>query len=100
MAFVLGVGVAMAGDACCAAGKADGKCCSAGAMSNLVVKLSLSDDQAAKVKEICAKYATGERTAATTSNCMAEVATILTPEQAAKFKAMCEAKVCPVKKTE
>jgi Spy/CpxP family protein refolding chaperone len=99
-ALVLGVGVAMAGDACCSAGTADTKACSAGAMSNLVTKLSLTDEQAAKVKEICAKYSVGERTATTVSNCMAEVAKALTPEQAAKLKAMCEARGCPLKKAE
>ena len=100
IAFVMGIGVAMAGDACCSSGNADAKVCNAGSMSNLVAKLSLTDEQAAKIKEICAKHATGERTAATTSNCMAEVAKVLTAEQTAKFKAMCESRACPMKKAE
>jgi Spy/CpxP family protein refolding chaperone len=99
-AFVLGAGVAKGGDACCASGKDDAKACSAAAVSNLVAKLSLTDDQTAKVKDICAKYAQAERTAATASNCMAEVVQLLTPEQAAKFKEMSQGKVCPVQGTD
>jgi hypothetical protein len=97
---VLGAGVAMAGDACCAGVKADANACSSVAMSNLVVKLSLTDEQAAKVKGICAKYSQGECTATTASNCMVEVGKVLTPEQAAKFKAMCEVRACPIRKSE
>jgi Spy/CpxP family protein refolding chaperone len=98
-ALALGAGLAIAGDKC-SGGKADAKACRAGAVSNLITKLSLTDDQAAQVKGICAKYSQGERTATTASNCMSEVSKVLTPEQAAKLQAMCQGEGCPVKKAE
>ena len=100
VAFALGIGVAVAGDACCGTCKADAPTCSVATMSNLVVKLSLTDDQAAKVKDICAKYCQGEQTAAAMSKCSEEVEKLLTPDQAAKFKGMSECKTCPAVKPE
>ncbi len=97
LVFSLGVGPVVAQDACCAAPKKNERSCSAGAVSNLVVQLKLNADQAAKVQQVCAKYSQGEQTAAGTSNCMAEMSQILTSEQAAKLKAMCQGQGCPMK---
>ena len=98
--FVLSAGSAMAGEACCGRARARPKACSAAAVSNLVTKLSLTDEQAAKVQAICAKYSQAESPAAGAKACMAAVEKVLTPEQSAKFKEMCRAQGCPVKKAE
>lgn len=97
-AFVFGSGLA-ASAGCGGCAKPAAKACGGGAMTNMLTKLSLTDEQATQMKDICAKYAQLERTPATASNCMAEVAQILTPEQAEKLKAVCQGsrQGCPMK---
>ena len=105
-ALVFGAGVVLADDAGSTAVKAEGKaCCAAGGcggtgISNLVAKLNLTEDQAKKVNEICAKRHQAESAGTGTSTCTAEVEKILTPEQAAKFKEMGGCKGCQVGKTD